>query len=340
MGKYGRRPNGSGSVTKLSGNRRKPWMARVRLYDSDGSSYLKVIGCYETKTDAQKALLSPETTLNNNITFSELYSVWSEQHYRNISESSMRGYMLAYKYCSAIYGKRVVDIRPAMLQGIINGVSDKGLSRSSMVLIKTFLGLIFKYAEENDIIAKNYAKFIRIPHAEAKQREVFTESEIETYRKDDSETSRILLMLIYSGMRIGELMSIKMDDIHLSEGYVVGGEKTEAGKNRVIPIHNSVKSYWIDFIEHAENGLLFRTAEHNALTPNRYRKHLAKLQMDLGLPQKSPHSARHTCASLLAKEGVPPVMIQKILGHKSYAITAETYTHIDANKLLAELNRI
>ena len=339
MSKYGRRPNGSGSVTKLQGNRRKPWVARTRLYRPDGSSYLKSIGCFATKTDAQKALLSPDNVLNSNITFEGLYALWSEQHYRNVSVASVRGYTLAYKHCSALYGKRVADIRPAVLQGVINGIADTGMSHGTMILIKTFLGLLFRYAEENDITAKNYAKFIRLPQAEQKQREVFTDEEIETYRQDDSVTSRILLMLIYSGMRIGELLAVKMDDIHLSEGYIIAGEKTEAGRNRVIPIHEAVKPYWNDFYNNAENGILFRT-EYGALSPDRYRKHLIKLQQTLGLPQKSPHSARHTCASRLAKEGVQPVVIQKILGHKSYAITAETYTHIDVNKLLTELNRI
>ena len=67
---------------------------------------------------------------------------------------------------------------------------------------------------------------------------------------------------------------------------------------------------------------------------------LYPLQERLGLPKRTPHKARHTCATLLAREGVAPLLIQQILGHSDYAFTANVYTHKDYSSLLAAINAI
>lgn len=87
-----------------------------------------------------------------------------------------------------------------------------------------------------------------------KRKETFTDAEISKLEADGSDTAKIILMLIYTGMRIGELFSLPAKDYH--KDYVVGGEKTEAGRNRIIPIRPEGIPYFAYFANKATGPLL------------------------------------------------------------------------------------
>lgn len=144
----------------------------------------------------------------------------------------------------------------------------------------------------------------------------------------------MLLMLIYSGMRVNEMLKLTLFDVDIKGKLITGGEKTDAGKNRKIPIHAATLEYWREAVAGAKNGKLFEVEYRT------FNNHVHALQRRLGLPLRTIHETRHTCASLLAREGVSPVIIQKILGHSNYAMTANTYTHLDPSALLDAINKI
>ena len=115
-------PNGYGSVTRLSGNRRKPYLARVTLGwitdEQTGKSVQNrvTIGTFKTKKEALQALAeysaNPYDIQTSNITLAELYQKWTEAYFPTLeSESSSRTITAAWRYCHAIYGMRVKDIR-------------------------------------------------------------------------------------------------------------------------------------------------------------------------------------------------------------------------------------
>ena len=93
-----------------------------------------------------------------------------------------------------------------------------------------------------------------MPEATKKEKEIFSDPDIDRLKAGNSETAKIILMLIYTGMRIGELFSLTLDNYH--NNYVVGGEKTEAGRNRVIPIRPEGREYFAYFVSHATGPLL------------------------------------------------------------------------------------
>lgn len=139
-------------------------------------------------------------------------------------------------------------------------------------------------------------------------------------------------MLIYTGMRIGELFLLPLADYHGT--YVVGGEKTEAGRNRIIPIRPEGRRCFAYFAQQADGPLLLSgyTGQHR---PENYRKRdYYPLLKKLGIPQKNPHCTRHTYASWARKQGMAPETLQKILGHADYSTTANIYVHTDADELI------
>ncbi len=139
-------------------------------------------------------------------------------------------------------------------------------------------------------------------------------------------------MLLSTGMRIGELFSLPLKNYH--ETYVVGGSKTEAGRNRVIPIRPEGREHFAYFAEHATGPLLLSGYTGQKIYANYRNRDYYPLLDRLGIEKKSPHATRHTYTSRAVKEGMPPEILQKILGHADYSTTANVYTHIDIETLV------
>lgn len=328
-----RRPNGSGTVYKQHGNRSRPWIAKISGYDDFGQRIWRTVGYYATKTEAEKALLDVDNLpARPNMTFKDVYKEWITTKDGRISDSTMRSYKAAYKHCEMLYQRKFADLRTAQFQAVIDDVAHT--QKGTVHLVKVLFSQLNKYALQNDIIRKDYARFAAMPKIAHETRQIFTDAEITAYKKDGTQTSKIILMLIYSGLRINELLKLTVFDVDIQNRVITGGSKTAAGKNRTVPIHSATLAYWTEAVQSATSGKLF------TMTAEQYRKQLAALQYSLKLPVRTPHCARHTCASLLAREGIPPVTIQKILGHASYAITAETYTHLDVKTLIDAIDKI
>ena len=140
-----------------------------------------------------------------------------------------------------------------------------------------------------------------------------------------------MLMLIYTGMRIGELFALPLEDYHAT--YVIGGSKTDAGRERVIPIRPKARQYFAAFA--AKGGpLLLSKYKGQHDTDNFRKRDYYPLLARLGIEKKTPHATRHTYASQAVKHGVQPELLQKILGHADYSTTANIYTHIDVDTLV------
>lgn len=116
-----RLPNGFGSVYKLSGNRRKPWAARKTVgWKDSGQPIYAFVGYYSSRTEALTALSDfnkdPYDLQIGTITFEQLYTRWSDEHFKKISHSGVISYSSVHRYCDAISSMRVVDIKLDHLQ--------------------------------------------------------------------------------------------------------------------------------------------------------------------------------------------------------------------------------
>lgn len=338
-----RRPNGDGTIYKLSDRRKKPWVAAIRK---------QMIGTYETRALAKQAL---DNVLQNglpdgfNDTVLDVYERWKGKHFRNLTESGQQGYLIAWKRLEPIQGRKMRELKANDFQKIIDkamvkqrkeGEGDKPLSRAGKEKIKQLCSQLCQQAMQDDIINKNYALFVALDKEEKQEKEVFTSDDIEKLFICESNTARVILTLIYTGFRINELFSLKCEDVYLEQGYMVGGEKTEAGRNRTVPIHEKIRPFITEWYNPYKEYLL-RNTKGNKLDAKNFRdREYYPLLERLGISRKSPHSTRHTFASMAAASGMGKEALQKIIGHANYATTANIYVHNDIETLKNEMNKI
>ena len=167
-------PNGYGSVYKLSGNRRKPWAARVTdgwvndTKTKKSKQKYKFIGFYETRKEALLALAdynaNPYNIDTANITFQEVYERWNAEHFPTVSESNVKGYKAAFLLCAPIAGRRFVDVKLDDLQACAD---NSGKNYPTLRKYKVLLGLMYKYAVIHEIIPKerNTVEYVNIKKA-------------------------------------------------------------------------------------------------------------------------------------------------------------------------------
>lgn len=322
-----KRANGTGTVYKLSGRRRRPWVAAKNKI---------VIGYYETKTSALEALerlTGRSLDERYNMTFADVFQAWKAEHFPTVGEKSHRAYLRAFDVFASLHNKQFRSLRTADFQAVMDQHLTK--SHSAVAKYKILLTQMSEWAVREEICTTNFAKFVRLNEDEKKEKQVFTEEEIAAIRSDDRETAKIIMMLIYTGMRIGELFQVKKEDFH--GPYVVGGSKTDAGRNRIIPIRTEGIPLFEYFYRLSDTLLLDGyTGQHD---PNNFRRRdYYPLLDDLGIARKPPHATRHTFTSWAVKAGVKPEILQKVLGHEDYSTTANIYTHIDAETLVHAIN--
>ena len=143
----------------------------------------------------------------------------------------------------------------------------------------------------------------------------------------------MILMMVDTGMRIGELFGLQVANCHGS--YVIGGSKTDAGRDRVIPIRPEGRAYFAYFAERATGPLLV-SGHDGQRSANGWRKREYYPLLDkLGIPRRTPHAARHTFASWASEAGIAPETLQKIIGHAQFSTTANTYIHKNIDQLVA-----
>ncbi len=140
-------------------------------------------------------------------------------------------------------------------------------------------------------------------------------------------------------VRINELLMLKTADVHLAERYVVGGEKTAEGRNRPIPLAEEILPYIEDWMAGNTGEYLLHTVAGLPRDHNNVRKSFNSLMQRLGIEGVTPHTCRHTAATRWVEQGLPPEIIKQILGHASFATTADRYTHTDIAALVAAIDK-
>lgn len=332
-----RLPKGFGSVYKLSGNRRKPYVARVRSgSDENGKAVYSILGYYATTQEALNALTeynkNPYDLSADSVTIEDIWEIFKKRRFGEISASGCNIYNAAYKHLKPLWDMPIKGIKTYQMQTIIDNLDRSWQSKSH---VQTLLHQLFDIAIELDIIDKNYAAYIKLgSKPQSTIHKAFTKEEIQklfssVFAEDLADT---VLIMIYTGMRPSEMLNIKTADIHLNEKYIVGGLKTKAGKDRIIPISNKIMPFILRRYNPEKNFLI-------ELTYRAYSKQFKDLMNRLEM-NHLPHDCRHTFASMANTAGVNPMSIKLIMGHASQDITEKVYTHKAVDELLAAVNLV
>lgn len=326
-----KRANGMGTVIRKPGNRSKPWEAqKAGIY----------IGSYETKFEAEQALsklTDVRMSETFNMTFKQVYEKWKPEHERTITAKGMEGYRNAYKHCEALYDRIFRKLRPSDFQSVILEMEDKGLSAASCHKVVQLFGQLSKWAVREEIMHTNYAPFVTITNKEKKEKQVFTSEQINAIKGASSLASDIALILLATGCRPNELFSVTLENCY--DDYFISGSKTEAGRNRVIPVNELGKRSY-NKLKHSAKTLLIDGYKGNKSYPNFAKRDWKDLMKECKIEGMTPYNCRHTYTTLAVQSGVKPEILQKILGHADYSTTVGVYTHLDIADILEESKKV
>lgn len=341
-----KRGNGQGSVYKSSSGK---WTAEITLgFDEreDKNGNIKLYRKKATKTgfNTKKEALDYLPNLKQdlpqqdmNIKFKDLYKKWLERHEEKVTASTINCYKAAYKYFSTLHYVEVAKIRTEHMQKCIDECPYGKRTKENMKALGTSL---FRYAMQLDIVDRNYAEYLYIRKEETTEKTAFTTDQLKLMWKnvDKVQGIKYVLLLCYTGMRLGEMLDARTKDYNKEEGYFVTGSKTEAGKDRIITISPRILPFFADFGKKGEY-LFFADGEKRTDKHFRAEIYYPALQ-SLGLDKLdedgghiyTPHCCRHTFATLMKDVDAPNTDKQKLIGHSKFEMTAH-YTHTDLNSL-------
>lgn len=361
-----RLPNGFGNVSKLPGKRRNPWRARKTkgwVIDEETRTTKQeyvTIGYYPTRQLALQALSEYNTTPydieKRSLTFAEVYEKWSERKFEEISSSNINAYKASYKLCEPLYNVKFADIKLLHLQDIVDS-SHKNYP--TLKKLKILFNQLFDYAAMNEIIPKdrNIVEYLNIGTEEKSEKHYrFTDAEVDIFWRwaDSNEYVQLILMLIYSGVRPGELFNVKCSCVDLQSRYFT----IERGKNknaaRKVPIHDRTFPFFEHWMRKGNEYLLTNLSgrkfqfdvNHGSYMDSFWTPILKELGILEYTNEKGdiakhlPDDTRHTFTTMWKEKKLDEAMRRKIQGHSGKGIGEIVYTHFELEKLAEELNKL
>ena len=336
-------PNGYGTVVKLSGKRRNPFAVRKTAgFNEKGYPVYINIGYAPTREAGMIMLAeynkSPWNIEVDKITLAELFELWKEKRMYKLGKANASSLQAAYKHCKGLEQMKYNQIKSYHMQDCIDNC---GCSYSTQGAIKNLWGHLDRFAMELDVISKCYSDLLRSEPIPETKKKPFSDEEVQRiWDNQQLPWSDSLLFFLYTGFRISEVLEIKLSNINMESDIptITGGVKTDAGKNRVVPIHSKIMSIVQNRIEQSKSGYLFEW-NGKKLKQSQYRIIWADLMQQLQM-EHTPHECRHTFRSRLDSAGANKVCIDRIMGHKSKGTGERVYTHKNIEELKMNIELI
>lgn len=338
--------NGYGSITKLKGHRRNPFMVRITTGKTKEGKYIReVLGYYPSHSKAVDALSEynrePYDIASRKLTFADIYNKWIETpEFDRLSASAEKCYKAAFKKYSLIHNKSFTSIKIADLQSCI----DKNTSGySSNRDMKHLASKLYQYAMVQEIVTQNKSTMLTVgePNKTQKEKIPYSDEEIDIlWQHSDDEIVKLILIYIYTGVRCNELLYLEKKHLHLDEQYFeVVKSKTESGI-RLVPIADAIVPFFEYFANKSNNKWVITAEKGGRLQDCWYRRLQANVLKALGM-QHTTHEARHTCITQMTIHNVNASIIKEIVGHKSaQTFTERVYTHIYMKTKIEAVNTI
>lgn len=320
-------PNGYGSVVKLSGHRRHPYAVRkTKGWDDRGYPVYDTIGYFATREEGMIALAeynrNPYDIDAAKITLKDLFQKWSEKMLPKLGASLQSSLKSAFRHCAKIQDMRYKDIRSFHMQDCIDNC---GCGYSTQWAIKNLFGHFDRFALELDVIQKSYSVLLTAEPIPETSRQPFTDAEVDALWQISGEPwVDSVLVLLYGGWRITELLTMKTADVDLTNGTLKGGIKTKSGKGRVVPIHSKIQKFIA--ARAAEGNEFLFSLDGKRMTNAKYYDHWNAIMAEIHA-HHTPHEARHTFRSRLDSAGGNKKCIDLLMGHKSKDVGERVYTH-------------
>lgn len=317
-----RAPNGFGHITKLAGNRRRPYAIRKIVGWTDkGTPKYKYISYHKTHREAKQALnkYNDDPYILTSKTIKNVYEEWLPL--QNKAEGTLRAYETAFKKMEALWNIRMSQIDRVTLQQFYD---DMDGTKNTSGNVRKLMNNLIKYSVKRGIMPMSALGLHKAIDFSGRKKGKTTEHKripIDIVNKlwelKDKEIVRQILLYIYTGCRYAELHDLAPEDCHPDHIDIIDA-KTEAGI-RTVPLSNKVLSL---------------LPVEPIPSYNVFNKRFKEI-----LPDYHIHDTRYTFISMMTEADIDERIIKVIVGHKSSDIT-EHYTQIAFQTLLDAVNKI
>ena len=325
-----KRGNGSGTITKLPNGKYKLQVTVGYRLDPEGKQHrMTRTKTFTRRSDAiagvEELKKAPERS--KPVTFRDLYDAMMEKH--RAGKDTLNCYRAAFKYLNGIADTPISEIDVDDLQECIDECPHGKRTRENM---RAVVGLTYKYGIPRNVIPNNLnlGPFLKVDGDEAAHRESFSEAQVEKIKKACGVVpqAEIVLIMIYLGFRPSEFLQIRTENMDLDNKYVIGGAKTEAGKQRIVTISPTIfhlceeimpkEGYFIGG-EEKPVRLQYFTEEwfYPILDDIGIQNPVVEISGGKKRRKYTPHSCRHTFATLMKRvEGNSKDKLE-LIGHTS-----------------------
>jgi integrase len=356
----GKRGNGEGSVyrTKTGLWRGSYWVATSkglkRRYVSGKSRQECSQKLTKAMADRDGGLIFDAGTL----TVGDYLERWLKDVEETVRRSTFEGYEYAVRphIAPALGHIKLKDLTPAHLRSFYRDRLESGRAPATVHKLHVVLHKALKAAVADGLIPRNVAAELKLPRITREEIDPLTEKQarlfLEAGRGDRLEA--LYVLALNTGMRQGELLALKWDDVDLERGalrvrrtlthankaFVLGEPKTKNSRRTIRLTTHAVDalrahlSHQFQEIEemgslYQPGGLIFATKTGTIINPSNLRNRSFKpLLKRAGLPTIRFHDLRHTCATLLLGRDVNAKVVSETLGHSSISITLDIYSHL------------
>jgi len=363
-----RTANGTGSAYK----RGTGWVAQAvvgyrELPDDimDPTNAKQRIPIKKTKAGfpTKAAALAYIPTLKNQakespLTLQQIWDAWEPWYSKRVDPSTMAGYRAAYNYYNSLADLRIVDITADQLQQCMDDCPRGKRTHQNM---KVVAGLLWKYAKSKHIVQQVESEILYTGAGRSKKREALTDMEVEKIRQaiGAHRYAEYIFCLCYLGYRPGEMLELRKDQVieHKGRLFLIEGKKTDAGRNRTVPVHQKIEDIVRDRLMVPGTDLIFPQysftkaskkrpeplfAGFKEMSDNYFREMVFKpIMAALGVAEgKVPYGARHTFSNKLKNAAGDDVDKAALMGHSKYTFTQTNYQSANNDELLAVVDSI
>lgn len=329
---------------------RKTWMAMLSYIDASGEKKRKAKRGFKTKAEAlewERNFLSLHTK-DINVTLDVFYEMYISDLKARIRYNTLRGKISMYKHHVSPYlGKKEVNkILPIDIITWQNKMISNGFSNTYLRTLSNQIFALFNHAERYyDLKANPLKKINPIGSKKGVNVNFWTKEEFDKFLSavDDESAFIHFTMLFYTGMRISELIALKLEDINLEKRIISFNKAAQYEQGKYIftetktPKSNrqiTIPQFLADLLKEFIGKYYFIDPDEQVFMTNKSRmsKELKRYALAAGVKIIRIHDLRHSHASFLIDQCVDPVLIQARLGHEKIETTISIYGHLYPNK--------
>ena len=286
------------------------------------------------------------------LTLQQVYEKWEPWYKPRVDKDTFGCYRAAYAYFKKLSDSKIREISASDLQECMDECPRGHRTHQNM---KCTAGLIWSFGMDNHYVDQDITKNLFVGKGASVQREPLDDMEVEKIRKEIGKDryAAYVYALCYLGYRPGEMLEIKKDQVREHKGslYIVEGKKTDAGRDRIVPVHKKIEP--IIRYQLGTEGTDYLFPMHifdrkgtfrgfKVMTDNYFNKYAFRPLADrLGIPKnKVPYSARHTFSDKLKNAKGTDKVKAALIGHSDYKFTQKKYQSNSLDELVAAMASI